>query len=45
VLSVYDVWMSLHRSIVEQWYERYVVPDQPGVTERTATGFQRTRGD
>jgi len=28
VLSVYDVWMSLHRSTVEKWYERYVVPDQ-----------------
>jgi len=28
VLSVYGVWMSLHRSTVERWYERYVVPDQ-----------------
>jgi hypothetical protein len=27
VLSVYEAWMSLHRSIVEEWYERYVVPD------------------
>lgn len=27
VLSVYEAWMSLHRSTVEQWYERYVVPD------------------
>jgi hypothetical protein len=25
---VYGAWMSLHHSIVEQWYERYVVPDQ-----------------
>lgn len=28
VLSVYEAWMSLHRSTVNQWYERYVVPDQ-----------------
>ena len=28
VLSVYAAWMSLHRSTVEQWYERYVVPDR-----------------
>jgi hypothetical protein len=27
VLSVYETWMSLHRSTVEQWYERYVAPD------------------
>ena len=27
VLSVYEAWMSLHRSTVEGWYERYVVPD------------------
>jgi hypothetical protein len=27
VLSVYDAWMSLHRSTIEEWYERYVVPD------------------
>ncbi len=27
VLSVYDAWMSLHRPTVEEWYERYVVPD------------------
>ncbi len=27
VLSVYEAWMSLHRSTVERWYERYVVPD------------------
>lgn len=25
VISVYEVWMSLHRSTVEEWYERYVV--------------------
>jgi len=25
VVSVYEVWMALHRSTVEQWYERYVV--------------------
>ena len=25
--SVYEAWMSLHRSTVEHWYERYVVPD------------------
>jgi hypothetical protein len=28
VRSVYEAWMSLHRSTVEKWYERYVVPDQ-----------------
>jgi len=28
VVSVYEAWMALHRSSVEQWYERYVVPDQ-----------------
>ena len=27
VRSVYDTWMALHRSTVELWYERYVVPD------------------
>ena len=29
VLSVYEAWMSLHRSTVEQWYERYVIPERP----------------
>jgi hypothetical protein len=28
VLSVYEAWMSLHRSTVHEWYERYVLPDQ-----------------
>lgn len=28
VLSVYGAWMSLHRSTVEHWYERYVAPDR-----------------
>ena len=28
VLSVYETWMALHRSTVEKWYERYVVPDR-----------------
>ena len=28
VLSVYEAWMSLHRSTVEHWYERYVIPDR-----------------
>jgi hypothetical protein len=27
VLSVYEAWMAQHGSTVEQWYERYVVPD------------------
>jgi hypothetical protein len=27
VVSVYEAWMALHRSTVEQWYERYVVSD------------------
>jgi hypothetical protein len=27
-LSVYEAWMALHRSTVEKWYERYVVPDR-----------------
>jgi hypothetical protein len=35
VVSVYEAWMALHRSTVEQWYERYVVADQvPGVRAR-----------
>ena len=35
VVSVYEAWMALHRSTVEQWYERYVVPDQVlGVRQR-----------
>ena len=35
VMSVYEAWMALHRSTVEQWYERYVVPDQViGVRKR-----------
>jgi len=28
VVSVYETWMALHRPIVEQWYERYVAPDE-----------------
>ena len=28
VRSVYEVWMGLHRSTVERWYERDVVPDR-----------------
>lgn len=28
VRSVYAAWMALHRSTVEQWYERYVAPDE-----------------
>jgi len=28
VISVYEAWMALHRSIVEHWYERYVVSDE-----------------
>jgi hypothetical protein len=28
VVSVYDAWMALHRSTVEQWHERYVVSDR-----------------
>jgi hypothetical protein len=32
VLSVYKTWMSLHGPTVEQWYERYVVPDHVAVT-------------
>ena len=27
VLSVYEAWMSLYRSTVEQWYQRYVDSD------------------
>jgi hypothetical protein len=34
VLSVYGVWMALHRSTVERWYERYVVPDRLGMNDR-----------
>ena len=25
--TVYNAWMTIHRSTVEQWYERYVVQD------------------
>lgn len=28
VVSVYEAWMALHRSVVEQWYQRYVVGDE-----------------
>ena len=28
VTSVYEAWMALHRSTVEQWYERFVIPDR-----------------
>ena len=28
VVSVYETWMSLHRFTVEQWYDRYVIPDR-----------------
>jgi hypothetical protein len=38
VVSVYEAWMALHRSIVEHWYEHYVVPD-----ETRGTRSQRTR--
>ena len=27
VRSVYEAWMAVHGATVEQWYERYVVPD------------------
>jgi hypothetical protein len=27
VVSVYEAWMAIHRSTVEQWYGRYVVAD------------------
>jgi hypothetical protein len=27
VVSVYEAWMALHCATVEQWYQRYVVPD------------------
>ena len=27
VQSVYQAWMAMHRSTVEHWHERYVVPD------------------
>jgi hypothetical protein len=35
VVSVYETWMALHRSVVDEWYERYVVPDEaPGIRSR-----------
>ena len=35
VVSVYEAWMAVHRSTVEEWYERYVVPDhQVGGAQR-----------
>jgi len=27
VYSVYNTWIALHRSTVESWYERFVIPD------------------
>ena len=27
VVSVYEAWMSLHRTTVEEWYAHYVIPD------------------
>jgi len=38
VVSVYEAWMALHRSIVEQWYERYVVPDELDGTRSKRSG-------
>ena len=26
-VSVYETWIALHRAIVDEWYERYVLPD------------------
>ena len=26
IVSVFEAWMALHHTTVEQWYERYVVP-------------------
>jgi len=34
VTSVYETWMALHRSIVEDWYEQYVVSDQTPANTR-----------
>ena len=34
-LSVYEAWMSLHRSTVEQWYERFVISDRPNAAAGT----------
>jgi hypothetical protein len=28
VMSVYETWMALHRATVEEWYERFVAPDE-----------------
>jgi hypothetical protein len=36
IASVYEAWIAPHRSTVEQWYERYVVPDRaPSRDKRT----------
>jgi len=40
VVSVYEAWMALHRSIVEQWYERYVVPGQAPARDEPNNVFQ-----
>ena len=37
--------MALHRSTVEQWYERYVVPDQAPARDKPNNVFQRTFED
>jgi hypothetical protein len=37
VVSVYNAWMALHRSIVEQWYERYVIRDEIDETRLRGT--------
>ena len=42
VASVYEAWMALHRSTVEQWYERYVVPDRAPAKDMPSSVFQRT---
>ena len=42
VVSVYEAWMALHRSAVEPWYERYVVPDQASARDKPNNVLQRT---
>ena len=34
VISVYETWMALHRSTVEEWYEKYVIPDKVDGTDQ-----------
>jgi len=42
-LSVHETWMALHRATVEEWYARYVLPDE--ITAKDEPGGARARKD